>query len=104
VEPLVGPHGGRLIKTIGDGFLSEFSSVIDAVSSAAVMQQRIAGRDVDQPRDVVPAFPNRIAGPSWPVGRGTPSAASEYGDITRPPHTELRECGEPFGNLSFEYR
>ncbi len=38
VAPLIEKHGGRIIKTMGDGFLAEFASVVRAVSFAADMQ------------------------------------------------------------------
>ena len=28
IEPLAAPHGGRLFKTMGDGFLVEFPSAV----------------------------------------------------------------------------
>ena len=33
-EPMIGKHHGRLVKTTGDGFLVEFSSVVDALHCA----------------------------------------------------------------------
>jgi len=33
-DALVAKHGGRLVKTTGDGVLLEFPSVVDAVSNA----------------------------------------------------------------------
>ena len=39
--PIIGTHSGRLFKTMGDGFLVEFGSVVDAVSCAVAMQRRI---------------------------------------------------------------
>ena len=46
-DALVAKHGGRIVKTTGDGFLIEFPSVIDAVECAvaaqAVMAERNAG-------------------------------------------------------------
>ena len=47
VEPSVARHGGRIVKTTGDGLLAEFASVVDAVSCAldfqAGMRERNAG-------------------------------------------------------------
>jgi len=34
-DPLVAEHGGRIVKTTGDGVLIEFASVIAAVDSRA---------------------------------------------------------------------
>ena len=51
LEPIIGLHGGRVVKTLGDGFLAEFASVVDAVSCAAAMQERMAERDANQPED-----------------------------------------------------
>lgn len=44
VEPILEEHGGRLVKTIGDGMLIEFSSVVAAIRSA----QRIQHLTVDR--------------------------------------------------------
>jgi len=49
LEPVIALHGGRIVKTIGDGILAEFSSVIDAVSAAALMQARMAERNTGIP-------------------------------------------------------
>ena len=51
IEPVIGLHGGRVVKTMGDGFLAEFTSVVDAVSAAALMQERMAERNRDQPEE-----------------------------------------------------
>jgi len=52
VDALVAKHGGRLVKTTGDGVLLEFPSVVDAVECAvavqAVMAQRNEGVPVDR--------------------------------------------------------
>jgi adenylate cyclase len=51
-DALVAKHGGRLVKTTGDGVLLEFPSVVDAVECAvavqAVMNQRNEGVPVDR--------------------------------------------------------
>ena len=51
-DALVEKHGGRLVKTTGDGVLLEFPSVVDAVECAvavqAVMDQRNEGVPVDR--------------------------------------------------------
>jgi adenylate cyclase len=41
-EPTVARHNGRLVKTTGDGFLVEFSSVVDALRCATEFQARMA--------------------------------------------------------------
>ena len=45
VEPLLVKHAGRLIKTLGDGFLAEFASVVNAVQFAAGVQAGCAARN-----------------------------------------------------------
>ena len=51
-DALVAKHGGRLVKTTGDGVLLEFPSVVDAVECAvavqAVMDQRNEGVPADR--------------------------------------------------------
>ncbi len=49
LEPVIALPGGRIVKTMGDGFLAEFSSVVDAVSAAALMQARMAERNTGIP-------------------------------------------------------
>jgi adenylate cyclase len=49
LSPIIGVHNGRLFKTMGDGFLVEFGSVVDAVSCAVAMQRRIIERNADEP-------------------------------------------------------
>jgi adenylate cyclase len=52
IDALVAKHGGRLVKSTGDGVLLEFPSVVDAVECAgavqAVMHQRNEGVPVDR--------------------------------------------------------
>jgi class 3 adenylate cyclase len=51
VEPKISEHHGRIAKTTGDGVLAEFASVVDAVRSAAEIQDAMAGRDLELPEE-----------------------------------------------------
>ena len=44
-DALVAKHGGRLVKSTGDGVLLEFSSVVDAVECAVAVQAVMAQRN-----------------------------------------------------------
>lgn len=45
LEPCVADHRGAVIKRMGDGWLIEFASVLDAVNCAVAVQQRLADHD-----------------------------------------------------------
>ncbi|HYD89034.1 MAG TPA: tetratricopeptide repeat protein [Vitreimonas sp.] len=45
LEPEIAKRGGRIFKLMGDGFLAEFASVVDAVESAVAIQQALAGQN-----------------------------------------------------------
>ena len=45
LEPLLSRHGGRLVKPMGDGMLTDFVSVVDAVAFATAFQQAVADLD-----------------------------------------------------------
>ncbi len=45
--PIIAAHGGRLFKTMGDGMLIEFPSVVAAVECALAMQKQMAERNAD---------------------------------------------------------
>ncbi len=42
VRPSLVEHRGRLVKNMGDGFIAEFGSVVDAVTCAVALQRRVA--------------------------------------------------------------
>ena len=44
IEPRIHSHHGRLVKTIGDGFLTEFASPVDAVRCAVDLLEAVAAR------------------------------------------------------------
>src|SRR3974390_1161695 len=50
-DALVAKHGGRLVKTTGDGVLLEFPSVVDAVECAVAVQAVMAERSQGVPED-----------------------------------------------------
>lgn len=47
-EPEITRHRGRIVKTMGDGLLLEFSSLVDAIESSVQIQRAM----IDQNRDV----------------------------------------------------
>lgn len=50
-DALVAKHGGRIVKTTGDGVLIEFPSVVDAVECAVAVQAAMAERNDGVPED-----------------------------------------------------
>src|SRR5207237_7287993 len=46
-EPTIAEHHGRLVKTTGDGFLVEFSSVVNALRCAVEVQASMTQRNAD---------------------------------------------------------
>jgi class 3 adenylate cyclase len=51
IEPKIAEHGGRVIKTTGDGMLIEFPSVVGALRCAVDIQSGMADRNVDVPAE-----------------------------------------------------
>lgn len=45
IDPVIAMRRGRIVKSVGDGVLAEFISVIDAVQCAVDIQQGAAARD-----------------------------------------------------------
>src|SRR3954454_193678 len=56
VEPKIKEHRGRTVKNTGDGFLSEFASVVDAVRCAVEIQRTMAECERDVPDERRIAF------------------------------------------------
>ncbi|CAN7215622.1 guanylate cyclase [Phyllobacterium sp. LjRoot231] len=50
-EPTIAADHGRLVKTMGDGILVEFHSVVDALRCAVEVQQQKAKRNADMPAE-----------------------------------------------------
>lgn len=51
VEPAIAEHGGRIVKSTGDGFLAEFPSAVEAVRAAMQFQSRIKELTTDDAED-----------------------------------------------------
>jgi adenylate cyclase len=51
IDPKLTEHGGRIVKTMGDGLLLEFPSVVNATQCAIEIQQGIALRNAEEPED-----------------------------------------------------
>ena len=54
IDPKIAEHGGRIVKTMGDGLLLEFPSVVNAVRCVIEVQQGMAERNagVDEARRI----------------------------------------------------
>src|SRR6187399_2171299 len=50
-EPKIAEHRGRIVRTMGDGLLVEFSSVVDAVRCAIAIQRAMPELRADVPAD-----------------------------------------------------
>ena len=51
IDPAVAGQNGRIFKTMGDGILVEFASVVDAVQCAVEVQRGMAERNARVPED-----------------------------------------------------
>ncbi|HEY1384389.1 MAG TPA: adenylate/guanylate cyclase domain-containing protein [Dongiaceae bacterium] len=49
IEPAAARHEGRIFKTMGDGFLVEFASVVEAVQCAVDLQAGLGSSSIDRP-------------------------------------------------------
>src|SRR3954471_1764580 len=50
-DALIARHGGRIVKTTGDGLLLEFASVVDAVECAVAVQTVMTERNAGVPQE-----------------------------------------------------
>ena len=48
-DPKIGAHGGRIVKTTGDGLLVEFPGAVAAVQCAIDLQSAMIEHEIDQP-------------------------------------------------------
>ncbi len=51
IDPKIAEHGGRVVKTTGDGMLAEFPSAVAAVRNAVEVQRALAERDAGVPEE-----------------------------------------------------
>ena len=51
IDPKIGEHSGRIVKTTGDGLLVEFASAVDAIRCAVDIQRGMAERTAASPED-----------------------------------------------------
>ena len=49
IDPLLAEHQGRIVKLMGDGLIVEFGSVVDAVTCAVAVQERVARHQAARP-------------------------------------------------------
>lgn len=55
IKPAIAEHGGRIVKSTGDGFLAEFPSAVEAVRAAKQFQP--ASRNLRRLRRPAHCFP-----------------------------------------------
>ncbi len=53
IDPLIAKHGGRIVKTTGDGLLLEFPSVVAAVECCVTVQKGMAERSADAENEAI---------------------------------------------------
>jgi adenylate cyclase len=53
IDPVIASHGGRIVKTTGDGMLVEFASTVDAVTCAVTVQSKMTERNAGAAHQIV---------------------------------------------------
>ena len=51
IRPGITDHGGRIVKTMGDGLLVEFPSTVSALNSTLSVQTQVAGEEAGTTED-----------------------------------------------------
>ena len=51
IDPLIDLHHGRIIKSLGDGILAEFASVVDAINCGISIQRSLVKNDTVRSQD-----------------------------------------------------
>ncbi len=52
IDPTISRHGGRIVRSMGDGWLAEFASATDVVRCALEIQRGLATRQADEPDQI----------------------------------------------------
>jgi class 3 adenylate cyclase/TolB-like protein/Flp pilus assembly protein TadD len=52
IDPTIERHGGRLVRSMGDGWLAEFDSAIAVVRCALELQRSLGARQIDEPDQI----------------------------------------------------
>jgi adenylate cyclase len=52
IDPTIERHGGRIVRSMGDGWLAEFASATDVVRCALEIQRGLATRQADEPDQI----------------------------------------------------
>jgi adenylate cyclase len=52
IDPTIGRHGGRIVRSMGDGWLAEFASATDVVRCALEIQRGLVTRQADEPDQI----------------------------------------------------
>src|SRR6185437_2992561 len=53
IEPTIAKYNGRLVRSMGDGILVEFSGAVDAVRCALDIQSGLASRQANEEQDPI---------------------------------------------------